>query len=148
MKGWVCQVCGHVEFRENPPDFCPVCHAPKEKFRFDEKAVQVTGNLGLLTDLEKKHVPVIRIDRNCGSSAGGCVEVCVSVGEVLHVMEEKHFIGFIDFYLDDQHLARTSMTPGKINPGACVYLKAAGKSIKAVEWCNVHGRWQAETPLN
>jgi rubrerythrin len=29
---WVCPVCGHTLFGEEPPDKCPTCGAPKEKF--------------------------------------------------------------------------------------------------------------------
>ncbi|MCR5627539.1 MAG: NADH peroxidase [Lachnospiraceae bacterium] len=29
---YVCSVCGYVHEGDNPPDECPVCHAPKDKF--------------------------------------------------------------------------------------------------------------------
>lgn len=29
---WVCKVCGYVHEGAQPPEFCPVCKAPKEKF--------------------------------------------------------------------------------------------------------------------
>lgn len=32
MKTWVCTVCGYREDGEEPPDFCPDCGAPKERF--------------------------------------------------------------------------------------------------------------------
>ena len=32
MKKWKCSVCGYVHTGEEPPDTCPVCGAPKEKF--------------------------------------------------------------------------------------------------------------------
>jgi rubrerythrin len=32
MKQWKCQVCGYIHTAENPPEQCPVCYAPKEKF--------------------------------------------------------------------------------------------------------------------
>ena len=32
MKKWVCSVCGYVHEGDTPPDFCPICKAPKEKF--------------------------------------------------------------------------------------------------------------------
>ena len=31
---WVCQVCGYVHEGDQPPEACPVCKAPAEKFRF------------------------------------------------------------------------------------------------------------------
>lgn len=32
MKQWRCTVCGYVHFGDEPPDVCPVCGAPSEKF--------------------------------------------------------------------------------------------------------------------
>jgi rubrerythrin len=32
MKKFVCSVCGYVYYGENPPEKCPQCGAPKEKF--------------------------------------------------------------------------------------------------------------------
>lgn len=29
---WRCTVCGYVYVGEQPPNVCPVCGAPKEKF--------------------------------------------------------------------------------------------------------------------
>ncbi len=33
---WVCQVCGYVHEGDQPPEFCPVCKAPAEKFTKQE----------------------------------------------------------------------------------------------------------------
>ncbi|HBN81270.1 MAG TPA: reverse rubrerythrin [Ruminococcaceae bacterium] len=33
MKKFVCTVCGYVYIGEEPPEFCPQCRAPREKFR-------------------------------------------------------------------------------------------------------------------
>ncbi len=32
MKKWVCKVCGYVHEGDTPPEFCPVCKAPADKF--------------------------------------------------------------------------------------------------------------------
>ncbi|MBE7003864.1 MAG: NADH peroxidase, partial [Ruminococcaceae bacterium] len=32
MKKWVCSVCGYVFEGENPPEACPICKAPADKF--------------------------------------------------------------------------------------------------------------------
>ena len=29
---WICTICGYVHEGEEPPDTCPQCGAPKEKF--------------------------------------------------------------------------------------------------------------------
>ena len=33
MKKFVCSVCGYVHEGDNPPEFCPQCHAPASKFK-------------------------------------------------------------------------------------------------------------------
>jgi len=32
MKKWKCTVCGYIHTGDAPPEKCPVCGAPKEKF--------------------------------------------------------------------------------------------------------------------
>lgn len=32
MKLWKCEVCGYIHKGETPPETCPTCGAPKEKF--------------------------------------------------------------------------------------------------------------------
>ena len=32
-KSWVCTVCGYVHEGDTPPEKCPQCSAPKEKFK-------------------------------------------------------------------------------------------------------------------
>lgn len=41
MKKWVCTICGYVHEGENPPEVCPQCGAPREKFE------EVVANAGL-----------------------------------------------------------------------------------------------------
>ena len=33
MKKFVCTVCGYVHEGDTPPEFCPICKAPAEKFK-------------------------------------------------------------------------------------------------------------------
>ena len=30
---WVCSVCGHIHYGDNPPEKCPLCGVPKELFK-------------------------------------------------------------------------------------------------------------------
>ncbi len=42
MKIWRCEVCGYLHEGEEPPDFCPKCGAPKDKFvLLDEEEAQM-----------------------------------------------------------------------------------------------------------
>lgn len=35
---WICIICGYVHEGEEPPEVCPQCGAPKEKFeKMDEE---------------------------------------------------------------------------------------------------------------
>ncbi|MDR2502329.1 MAG: NADH peroxidase [Oscillospiraceae bacterium] len=36
MKKWICTVCGYVHEGDAPPDSCPVCKVPAEKFKAQE----------------------------------------------------------------------------------------------------------------
>ncbi len=41
MTKWVCTVCGYIHEGEQPPEKCPVCNAPAEKFeKLEEEAVK------------------------------------------------------------------------------------------------------------
>jgi rubrerythrin len=31
-RHWVCLACGHIDEGNDPPEKCPVCHAPKRAF--------------------------------------------------------------------------------------------------------------------
>jgi superoxide reductase len=82
------------------------------------------------TDAAKeKHVPVMKkID-------GGYK---VSVGSVLHPMEEKHYIEWIELIADGKAY-RQFLEPGQ-TPETTFMIK--GDSVSAREYCNVHGLWK------
>ena len=84
------------------------------------------------TDAAKeKHVPVIE------KTAAG---YRVTVGAVPHPMEEKHWIQWIELIADGVSYRRF-LNPGDA-PAAEFCIKAA--SVKAREYCNLHGHWKAE----
>jgi superoxide reductase len=121
------------------------------------------------TETEKKHVPVI--EGPSMMTAGGTFEVKVSVGIEPHVMEEDHYIEWIDLYLADQKIGRMDLGPsaGKaeatfnVTPqeeliGATEFevchirgvnvcgdcgLTSVITDFKAIESCNVHGLWES-----
>ncbi len=83
------------------------------------------------TDAAKeKHVPVIE------KTATGYK---VSVGSVMHPMEEKHYIEWIELIADGvSH--RKFLKPGD-TPVAEFAVSA--KTVSAREYCNLHGLWKA-----
>jgi len=146
METYVCKVCGHVAFGE-APERCPVCGAPKTAFALDANAIKKPADPQKLNDLEKKHVPVIKITKQYDSSGTGYIDVDIKVGDIMHVMEAKHYIMYIDVYLDYKFIARCHFTPEKVNPIVDLDLKMTGGKVLALENCNIHGRWIAEEEI-
>lgn len=147
MKLFVCGVCGHVEFNK-APEICLVCRAAKSAFKADDNAINKPENPAELTEGNKKHIPQITIVRECGLIPGGCCyDVHVKVGEIEHVMEEKHYIRYIDYFLDYKFISRVWLSPGVCHPACALHLKATSGTITAVENCNVHGNWMSEAKL-
>ncbi|MBD3384114.1 desulfoferrodoxin [candidate division KSB1 bacterium] len=78
----------------------------------------------------EKHVPVIEQDGD---------KVTVSVGSVLHPMEEKHFIQWIEVITTDKVYRRHLKPEDK----PVVQFIIEGEVVKAREYCNLHGLWSA-----
>jgi superoxide reductase len=79
---------------------------------------------------KEKHVPVIEIN-------DGVVKV--TIGSVLHPMEEKHYIEWIELIADGK-VYRQALKPGDV-PTATFNITAKG--LTARELCNLHGLWTA-----
>ena len=147
MKGIVCKVCGFISINGVAPERCPVCGAPKSSFQEKDDAIKTPKDAGNLTELEKKHVPVITVVRKCGLMPEGCQDVHVKMGEITHPMQKEHYIVHIDFYIDKEFVARVHLTPEKLNPGAALHLKPGGSKLTVIEFCNLHGNWIKEADL-
>jgi len=78
---------------------------------------------------KEKHVPVIE------ALPDGYKVV---VGSVIHPMEEKHYIEWIELIADDK-VYRAFLKPGQA-PEAFFPVKAA--EVTAREYCNLHGLWK------
>jgi len=101
-----------------------------------------------MTDLEKKHLPVI--DAPDKASAGETIQVSVEVGKLLaHPNEPTHHIEFIDLYEDEVYLTRADFTGGKVNPKVTfeVMLRKGGR-LRAFCSCNLHGVWEGDKPIS
>lgn len=146
MNTFICKRCGYISFNQ-APDKCPVCHAPKEEFELKADAIKKPQDPNNLNELEKKHIPVIEIKKQCGLLGSGCVDVHIKIGEITHPMETKHFIVYIDIYHDYNFIARYHLSPEKLNPAVGIHLKVNEGRITALEYCNLHGRWMAEKEI-
>lgn len=76
----------------------------------------------------EKHVPVYEIANN---------KICVRVGDVIHPMEDKHFIMWI-LLASDNRIERIDLKPGDSLEVEFPYVE--NSSIYA--YCNLHGLWK------
>lgn len=146
MKIFACKVCGHIEFNEAPGK-CPICGSPKSKYAENPAAIKRPGDPSNKYETEQKHIPSLNVVKSCGLMGEGCTDVNVKIGEITHPMEEKHFIQYVDFYLDAKFISRMNFSPLVMNPAACLHLKANKGKVVALENCNVHGNWMKEIEL-
>ena len=101
-----------------------------------------------LTDLEKKHQPVITAPDRV--RVGACFEVTIEVGKLLaHPNENAHFIEFIELYAGHVYLARMDFTAVATCPimKLCVALPKDLGPLRAFARCNPHGVWGASKPI-
>ncbi|HSW35675.1 MAG TPA: hypothetical protein VLH18_03635 [Candidatus Limnocylindrales bacterium] len=81
MKMWRCEVCGYLHEGSEPPDFCPKCGAPKEKFELldeeeasmmrdslvtREKYTLIREHLDAITKIAQEGIAV-NLDEGCNS---------------------------------------------------------------------------------
>ena len=64
----------------------------------------------------------------------------VKIGSIPHPMEDKHFIEWIEVITDGK-IYRQFLKPGQA-PEAVFNL--AAENIRAREYCNIHGLWEAQ----
>jgi len=96
-----------------------------------------------MTDLEKKHHPIITAPE--AVAVGECFDVTIEVGKLLeHPNQRAHFIEFVDLYADGVYLGRASFTAVTTCPVAtfCVSLDRPFEQLRAFSYCNLHGTWE------
>ena len=69
---WICKVCGYVHEGSEPPEKCPVCKAPKEKFELmaGDKVYADEHRVGVAKDDDPRIVEGLRMNFE-----GECTEV-------------------------------------------------------------------------
>lgn len=116
-----CEVCGNiVEVLHAGPGELVCCGKPMKLFV--ENTVEAS---------KEKHVPVITRLPN---------GIKVTVGSVLHPMEEKHSIEWIELLVGDKVL-RQHLKPGQ--EPAVIFEGVTAAEVTAREYCNLHGLWKA-----
>jgi len=116
-----CEVCGNiVEVVHEGGGELVCCGQPMKLFAENS------------TDAAKeKHVPVVE------KTANGYK---VSVGSVLHPMQETHYIEWVEL-MADGIAYRQFLKPGA-EPVATFCI--AAQNVSAREYCNLHGLWKGE----
>jgi superoxide reductase len=92
------------------------------------------------TEGEKKHIPVIEAPETV--TAGEPFEVTVTVGSIPHVMEEKHFIEWIELYLHNKLIGRKELSPSVEKAAKVAFRVEADEAliaIKEIETCRIRG---------
>lgn len=140
MNIYQCKVCGHIEFN-SAPQACPVCGSPKKEYVQNDRIFIESEEKS--KEAAIKHIPSIKVVKQCGIiPEEPCTDIIVRIGEKLHPMEEKHFIMFIDLYIDDKYASRVMLTPA-LWASAVFHIKTEGKKLSVVERCNIHGYWMS-----
>ena len=121
-KFYICRHCGNiVAYVENKG--VPVMCCGQKMEPLEPNTVDAAN---------EKHLPVVTVS---GDS------VKVSVGEVAHPMEEKHFIQWV--YVQTENGGQRKI----LNPGDAPVVEFVLKDDKAVAvyaYCNLHGLWMTE----
>ncbi len=120
LQIYKCEICGNiVEVLHEGKGELVCCGKPMKLFTENTEDAA-----------KEKHVPVVE------RISGG---VKVTVGSVLHPMEEKHYIEWIEVIADGSAY-RQFLKPGD-TPEAVFTVDAQNLSVR--EYCNVHGLWKA-----
>lgn len=110
--------------------------------------VNTVADVEEISDLEKKHLPIISAPQSVKKDE--CFEVTVEVGKLLkHPNEPGHFIQFIELYAGDTYLARMDFTAKTSCPimKTCISLDHGHGKLRAFERCNLHGTWENEVNI-
>ena len=120
IKYYKCPVCGNViEVINGDVSRVKCCNQPLELLNSNTEDAAL-----------EKHVPVYEVEGE---------QINVTVGEVIHPMEEKHYITFISLVTEDR-VIRVDLKPGDTPITTLPYVK--GSII--YEYCNLHGLWKKE----
>jgi len=122
LQVYKCDVCGNmVEVVHASVGTLDCCNQPM--------TLQTENTTDAATE---KHVPVVE------KTADGYK---VSVGSVVHPMQDDHYIEWIEL-IADGIACRKFLKPGDA-PAATFCIKA--DKVSAREFCNLHGLWKGES---
>jgi superoxide reductase len=99
-------------------------------------------DLSNLSDLEKKHLPIISAPASV--KGGEPFEVTIEVGKLLaHPNEPAHHIQWIVLLNGSLTLAIVQLTPVMANPRVTLKITLEENAkLRVLERCNIHGEWE------
>ena len=106
------------------------------------------GNIDQMSDLEKKHTPVIEAPGSVKKAE--IFNVTVEVGKYLkHPNEVGHHIEFIELYSADTFLVKVDLTPERTCPKIIIPISLThSHPLIAFARCNLHGTWKNTREIN
>ena len=87
-------------------------------------------NIGMTDASLEKHVPVYFVEED---------KIDVHIGELLHPMENEHYIMWIALETEDQFIMQ-KLKPNEEPKARFPYIKGS----KIYAYCNLHGLWKCE----
>lgn len=122
QKFYICKHCGNVAAlavdKGTPLSCC------------GEKMSELVPNT--VDASQEKHVPIVTKNGN---------SISVTVGSVLHPMEEKHYIMFI--YVQTKNGGqKKKLAPGVEPKTEFTFIN--DEPVAVYEYCNIHGLWKTE----
>lgn len=116
-----CAHCGNIFDVFNDAGVTPICCG-------EAMQTLVPGEIDAATE---KHVPFVEVKDGVAT---------VQIGEVIHPMDDDHYIEFIIIEEGDNYQLKF-FSPGD-TPKAEFKLVGDGSNINVFEYCNKHGLWK------
>lgn len=147
IKLYVCKACHHIAF-DHAPVNCPICSSTIESFEKAPDAIKKPDNFSELSEFEKKHIPVIKIQKE-----NGYINAHITVGEINHEMNIDDHISYIDFYynapfINKKCISRLSFNCEKMHPSAAIRFDNVTQGVlTVVSNCSAHGNWLSKVTV-
>nr|MDO8079452.1 class II SORL domain-containing protein [Candidatus Freyarchaeota archaeon] len=103
-----------------------------------------------LTDMEKKHTPVITSPASAKAKEPFNVSVKVGgIDGVEHPNILGHWINCVELYAGERFLGRAEFAPAVATPEVTFRVILEGSAeLRVVEFCNLHGLWESKKKVD
>lgn len=103
-----------------------------------------------LTEMEKKHTPVITAPSSAKAKEPFTVSIKIGgIEGVEHPNMLGHWINWVELYADERYLGRAEFAPTVTTPEATFHIILDGPTeLRAIEFCNLHGLWESKKKVD